>query len=192
MINSAVLFHTWYSYFLSTKKWSYTDKSKGISLPKNTIPSEFPCFCRSGSTKVTLTLFETNRTARRGTAQHGTARSSISQQSSQLTDRERFVHDRVFRLPVGWWWHPSRQEPFGTVSRFCLLFNRLSPQRPEHNSCWICGTRSDTIVNSAVGECQSIPPVCEVQPLLYYWCDACWKLKVILICRNLESSRKIS
>jgi len=52
---------------------------------------------------VTLTLLETNRTARRGTAQHGTVRQAISQKSSQLTDRESPVDERAFRLPVGWW-----------------------------------------------------------------------------------------
>lgn len=161
MILSAVLFHTWHRYFVSSNKRSYTGNSIGISLPKNAIPSDFPCFCRSGFTKVTLTLLETNRTARRGTA-----RQAISQQSSQLTDRERFVHERAFRLPVVWWWHPSRQEPSGAVSRFCLQVSCLSLQRPERNSCWICGIQSDVIVNSVVGECQSIPPVCEVYPLL--------------------------
>jgi hypothetical protein len=106
-----------------------------------------------------------------GTTRHGTARPAISPQSPQLTDRESFVDERAFRLPVGWWWHPSRQEPYGAVSKFGLLVSRISPQRPKHKPRWICGVQSDIIVNSAVGECHSIPPVCEVYPLLYCWCE---------------------
>lgn len=96
-------FHTWKWHFLSSKKWSYTGNNIGISLPKNTIPSEFPFsffflskwIHESDSHAVWNKPYDTTR---HGTAQHGTTRPAISQQSSQLTDRERIVDGRAFPI----------------------------------------------------------------------------------------------